>query len=105
MKKNLPKKYLVYLYLLLGALAAFPPLVTDMYLPALPVMTAEFQTTASAVQMSLATCTRGKFTINVQKMMKHIDGPVGVIGSGELTNYINVYRIKTGIVHGCSGNS
>ena len=59
MEKNLPKKYLVYLYLLLGALAAFPPLVTDMYLPALPVMTAEFQTTASAVQMSLATCILG----------------------------------------------
>ena len=59
MKKNPPKKYLVYLYLLLGALAAFPPLVTDMYLPALPVMTAEFQTTASAVQMSLATCILG----------------------------------------------
>ena len=59
MKKNLPKNYLVYLYLLLGALAAFPPLVTDMYLPALPVMTAEFQTTASAVQMSLATCILG----------------------------------------------
>ena len=59
MKKNLPKKYLVYLYLLLGVLAAFPPLVTDMYLPALPVMTAEFQTTASAVQMSLATCILG----------------------------------------------
>ena len=59
MKKNLPKKYLVYLFLLLGALAAFPPLVTDMYLPALPVMTAEFQTTASAVQMSLATCILG----------------------------------------------
>ena len=59
MKKNPPKKYLVYLYLLLGALAAFPPLVTDMYLPALPVLTAEFQTTASAVQMSLATCILG----------------------------------------------
>ena len=59
MKKNPPKKYFVYLYLLLGALAAFPPLVTDMYLPALPVMTAEFQTTASTVQMSLATCILG----------------------------------------------
>ena len=59
MKQQFSKKYLVYLYLLLGALAAFPPLVTDMYLPALPVMTAEFQTTASAVQMSLATCILG----------------------------------------------
>ncbi len=53
------KKYLVYLYLLLGALAAFPPLVTDMYLPALPVMTAEFHTSPSAVQMSLAACIIG----------------------------------------------
>ncbi len=59
MEKQLGKKYLVYLYLLLGALAAFPPLVTDMYLPALPVMTAEFHTTASAVQMSLAACILG----------------------------------------------
>ena len=59
MKQQFSKKYLVYLYLLLGVLAAFPPLVTDMYLPALPVMTAEFQTTASAVQMSLAACILG----------------------------------------------
>ncbi len=59
MKQQFSKKYLVYLYLLLGALAAFPPLVTDMYLPALPVMTDEFQTTASAVQMSLAACILG----------------------------------------------
>ncbi|MDE6609665.1 MAG: multidrug effflux MFS transporter [Muribaculaceae bacterium] len=59
MKNNPPKKYLVYLYLLLGALAAFPPLVTDMYLPALPVMTTEFHTTPSAIQMSLAACILG----------------------------------------------
>ena len=59
MKQQFSKKYFVYLYLLLGALAAFPPLVTDMYLPALPGMTAEFQTTASAVQMSLAACILG----------------------------------------------
>lgn len=59
MKQQFSKKYLVYLYLLLGALAAFPPLVTDMYLPALPVMTSEFQTTASAVQVSLAACILG----------------------------------------------
>ena len=38
MEHYFSKKYLVYLYLLLGALAAFPPLVTDMYLPALPIM-------------------------------------------------------------------
>ncbi len=59
MKNNPGKKYLVYLYLLLGALAAFPPLVTDMYLPALPIMTKEFDTTPSAVQMSLAACILG----------------------------------------------
>ncbi|WP_289740774.1 multidrug effflux MFS transporter [Muribaculum intestinale] len=59
MESNFGKKYLIYLYLLLGALAAFPPLVTDMYLPALPVMTAKFNTVPSAVQMSLAACILG----------------------------------------------
>ena len=32
------------------------------------------------------------------------NGPVGITGSGELTNYINIYRTKTGYVHGCPGN-
>ena len=32
------------------------------------------------------------------------NGPVGVTGQGELTNYINIYRTKTGYVHGCPGN-
>ncbi|MBR6403526.1 MAG: hypothetical protein IKS48_09110 [Eubacterium sp.] len=32
------------------------------------------------------------------------NGPVGVTGDGKLTNYINVYRTKTGQVHGCPGN-
>ncbi len=33
-----------------------------------------------------------------------INGYVGVIGKGKLTNYINVYRTKTGYIHGCPGN-
>ena len=32
------------------------------------------------------------------------NGPVGITGDGNLTNYINVYRTKTGLVHGCPGN-
>ena len=32
------------------------------------------------------------------------NGPVGVTDDGKLTNYINVYRTKTGQVHGCPGN-
>ena len=32
------------------------------------------------------------------------NGPVGVTGHGELTSYINIYRTKTGYVHGCPGN-
>lgn len=32
------------------------------------------------------------------------NGYAGVTGKGELTNYINVYRTKTGYVQGCSGN-
>ena len=33
-----------------------------------------------------------------------INGPVGVTNSGELTDVINVYRTKTGFVHGSPGN-
>lgn len=32
------------------------------------------------------------------------NGPVGITGDGKLTSYINVYRTKTGRVHGCPGN-
>ena len=32
------------------------------------------------------------------------NGYVGVTGKGELTTYINVYRTKTGYIHGCPGN-
>ena len=32
------------------------------------------------------------------------NGYVGVTGKGELTCYINVYRTKTGYIHGCPGN-
>lgn len=32
------------------------------------------------------------------------NGPVEVTGQGQLTNYINVYRTKTGYIHGCPGN-
>lgn len=43
--------YMLFLYIFLGALAAFPPLVTDM--PALPEMTVSFHTSASAIQLGL----------------------------------------------------
>jgi DHA1 family bicyclomycin/chloramphenicol resistance-like MFS transporter len=39
--------------LLLGALIALGPLTIDMYLPALPTLTADLQATASAVQLTL----------------------------------------------------
>ena len=42
-----------FLYVFLGALTAFAPLVTDMYLPALPSMTGDFRTTMSMVQLGL----------------------------------------------------
>lgn len=41
---------MLFLYIFLGALAAFPPLVTDMYLPE---MTVSFHTSASAIQLGL----------------------------------------------------
>lgn len=42
-----------FLYLLLGSLTAFGPLVTDMYLPALPAMTESFHTSMPMVQLGL----------------------------------------------------
>ncbi len=32
------------------------------------------------------------------------NGPVGVLGNGTPTNYINVYKTSTGYVHGCPGS-
>ncbi len=49
MQTSYGRRYLLYLYIFLGALAAFPPLVTDMYLPALPAMTTDFDAAPSAI--------------------------------------------------------
>lgn len=43
----------IFLLLLIGFLSAFPPFVTDLYLPALPSLTEYFKTSPSPVQMSL----------------------------------------------------
>lgn len=47
------KNYGIFLFVLLGALTAFGPLVTDMYLPCLPSMVDYFDTQASMVQLGL----------------------------------------------------
>ena len=49
MKPSLPR-----LTLVLGALAAFAPMTTDMYLPSLPTLAREFEATGGAVQLTLA---------------------------------------------------
>lgn len=53
------KKYYAFLIVFLGMLSAFGPFVTDMYLPTLPSMAEVFKTTASQVQMGLATSMLG----------------------------------------------
>lgn len=53
------KKYYLFLIIFLGMLSAFGPFVTDMYLPTLPSMADIFHTTASLVQMGLATSMLG----------------------------------------------
>ncbi len=45
--------------LILGMLAAFGPVCTDIYLPALPALTASFQTDPSVIQLSLTACFLG----------------------------------------------
>lgn len=49
----------VRIILILGGLSAFAPLSIDMYLPALPRLTAQLSTTASAAQLSLTACLVG----------------------------------------------
>lgn len=50
------------MFIFLGALSAFPPLVTDMYLPALPAMAVDFNASPSGIQMGLAMCIIGLAT-------------------------------------------
>lgn len=57
--QNYSRPYVLFLFILLGLLAAFPPLVTDMYLPTLPAMSRWFGTSVSNVQLGLATCIIG----------------------------------------------
>lgn len=47
------------LVIILGALSAFGPLSIDMYLPALPSLSHDFATSASAVQFTLSACLLG----------------------------------------------
>ena len=53
------KRYYLFLVVFLGMLSAFGPFVTDMYLPTLPSMAEIFNTTATQVQMGLATSMLG----------------------------------------------
>lgn len=50
---------LVWVVLLLGSLTAFGPLSMDMYLPALPTVAEDLQTTTSLAQVSLTACLIG----------------------------------------------
>ncbi|EAU00034.1 multidrug effflux MFS transporter [Campylobacter curvus] len=49
----------LFLLLFLGALSAFGPFVTDLYLPALPSITTWFDTSVSATQLTLSTSMAG----------------------------------------------
>ncbi|MEC1179661.1 multidrug effflux MFS transporter [Metasolibacillus meyeri] len=49
----------LWFVLILGSLTAFGPLSMDMYLPALPLVAKDLETTASLVQMSITSCLLG----------------------------------------------
>lgn len=53
------KLHIFWIVLLLGSLTAFGPLSMDMYLPALPIVAEDLQTTTSLAQLSLTTCLIG----------------------------------------------
>lgn len=49
----------LWIAFVLGALSAFAPLSIDMYLPSLPILAQDLQTTASLAQLSLTACLLG----------------------------------------------
>jgi MFS transporter, DHA1 family, multidrug resistance protein len=49
----------IWIVLILGMLAAVGPIVTDLYLPTLPLMTIDLQTSTSSIQLSITTCLLG----------------------------------------------
>lgn len=51
---NFGRRYFIFLILFLGAMSAFGPFVTDMYLPTLPSLAEVFHSTPSLVQMGLS---------------------------------------------------
>lgn len=53
------KQSIFLMVLILGSLTAFGPLSMDMYLPALPQVTDDFNTTASLAQLSITACLLG----------------------------------------------
>lgn len=57
LQEKMPHRFI--LILILGSLSAFGPLSMDMYLPALPAVTEDLQTTASFTQLSITTCLLG----------------------------------------------
>ncbi|MGG1877055.1 multidrug effflux MFS transporter [Paenibacillus campinasensis] len=54
-----PKQRKLWIVFLLGSLSAFGPLSLDMYLPALPKLADDLNTTVSLAQMSLTACMLG----------------------------------------------
>ncbi len=56
---NQRKPISLFLIVLLGMLTAVTPLATDMYLPALPIMPGELNTTASNIQLTIGIMTIG----------------------------------------------
>ncbi len=57
--ENTSERPTKFLLIMLAALTAFAPFVTDMYLPALPSMTESFNATTSQVQLGLTTSMLG----------------------------------------------
>jgi hypothetical protein len=58
----------LYILIFIGIVSAFGPFVTDFYLPALPVLSEYFDTTASLVQLSL-TFSMVDFILREAKLM------------------------------------
>ena len=93
MTQNSSAKVSFILVVFLGMLTAITPLATDLYLPALPIMPGELNTTASNIQMTIGVMT---FGVAIGQLF---GGPISDIMGRKLTLIIgNLLCVVSGVI-------
>ena len=87
MKEELQTKVPFSMIIFLGLLTAITPLATDLYLPALPIMPSELNTSASNIQMTIGIMTIGLAIGNL------IGGPISDMFGRKMPLILGIYYV------------